>query len=161
MKRPVDLGRRFLALADRDIKTFHLLAAIPDSDDQAVGFHAQQSIEKCIKAVLSVSEIAFRKTHDLVELIDLLRDRGKNLPPDAEALSTLNPFAVTMRYDLFEVEALQRDWMVKTVETVRAWAAHEIEIVERNERSRSESEAAATDDEERPTDSTDGTDSTR
>ena len=57
MKRPVDLGRRFLTLADRDIKTFHLLAAIPDSDDQAVGFHAQQSIEKCIKAVLSVSEI--------------------------------------------------------------------------------------------------------
>jgi hypothetical protein len=74
-----------------------LLAAIPDSDDQAVGFHAQQSIEKCIKAVLSVSEIAFRKTHDLVELIDILRDSGKSLPPDAEALSRLNPFAVTMR----------------------------------------------------------------
>ena len=139
MKRPVDLGRRFLTLADRDIKTFHLLAAIPDSDDQAVGFHAQQSIEKCIKAVLSVSEIAFRKTHDLVELIDLLRDRGKNLPPDAEALGTLNPFAVTMRYDLFEVEALHRDWMIKTVETVRAWAAQEIEIVEQNKRSRGES----------------------
>src|SRR5260370_27434149 len=52
MKHPVDLARRFLALADRDIKTLHLLTAVSDSDDQAIGFHAQQAIEKCLKAVL-------------------------------------------------------------------------------------------------------------
>ena len=78
MKHPVDLARRFLALADRDIKTFNLLSGEKDSDDQAVGFHAQQSIEKCLKAVLSASQLTFRKTHDLVELLDLLRDNGRH-----------------------------------------------------------------------------------
>ena len=77
MKQPLDLARRFLDVADRDLRTLRLLAAAPDSDDEAVGFHAQQSIEKCLKAVLSVNEIAFRQTHDLVELTDLLRDHNK------------------------------------------------------------------------------------
>ena len=63
MKHPVDLARRFLAVADRDIKTLHLLIAASDSDDQAIGFYAQQAIEKCLKAVLSAHQIVFRKTH--------------------------------------------------------------------------------------------------
>ncbi|HEY2382433.1 MAG TPA: hypothetical protein VGK48_14740 [Terriglobia bacterium] len=49
MKHPVDLARRFLVVADRDIKTLHLLIAASDSDDQAVGFHAQQAIEKWLR----------------------------------------------------------------------------------------------------------------
>ena len=129
MKRPLDLARRFLEVADRDIRTFRLLAAAVDSDDEAVGFHAQQSIEKCIKAVLCVNEIAFRKTHDLVELVDLLRDNRKSLPPGVESLDRLNPYAVTLRYDLFDVEpsALERDTVLKTVVDVRSWAEQEIE----------------------------------
>lgn len=129
MKRPVDLARRFLALADRDIKTVHLLAATPDSDNQVIGFHAQQAAEKCMKAVLSLKEIEFRKTHDLVELIDLLRDHGQSLPTESESLGTLNPFAVTLRYDLFEieVESLDRESILRTVEAVRSWAELEVE----------------------------------
>ena len=63
MKQPRDLARRFLDVADRDIRTLRLLAAAPDSDDEAVGFHARQSIEKCLEAVLSVNEIAFSQRH--------------------------------------------------------------------------------------------------
>ena len=46
MKHPVDLARRFLAVADRDIKTLHLLIAASESDDQAIGFHSQPAIER-------------------------------------------------------------------------------------------------------------------
>ena len=136
MKRPLDLARRFLELADRDIRTFQLLAATPDSDDQAVGFHAQQSIEKCIKAVLSAHEIAFRKTHDLVELVDLLRDNGENLPPDVESLDALNPYAVILRYDLFDVEpsALEKDQVLKTVADVRSWVQRELQVCDEKSR---------------------------
>ena len=80
-----------------------------------------------MKAVLSVYQIPFRKTHDLVELLDLLRDKGQTLPPNADSLDTLNPFAVTLRYDLFETEAVGRDWIAKTVTDVRAWAEAEVE----------------------------------
>jgi HEPN domain-containing protein len=130
MKRPLDLGRRYLEVADRDIRTFRLLAAAVGSDDEAVGFHAQQSVEKCIKAVLSVNEIAFRKTHDLAELIDRLRDNQKILPPEVEVLEALNPYAVTLRYDLFDVEpaALNRDRMLKVVADVRSWAEGELAL---------------------------------
>ena len=128
MKRPLDLARRFLAVADRDIRTFRLLAAAADSDDEAVGFHAQQSIEKCLKAVLCVNDIAFRKTHDLAELIDLLRDNEKPLPSDVESLDSLNPYAVTLRYDLLDAEpsALERNEMLQIVADVRSWAEREV-----------------------------------
>jgi HEPN domain-containing protein len=126
MKRPIDLARRFLELADRDIKTFHLLADIPDSDNAAVGFHAQQAVEKCLKAVLSRHEIPFRKTHNLDELIDLLKDHGKKIPPNADGLELLNPFAVTLRYDLIELETLDRDQAREVVGTLRRWAEEQI-----------------------------------
>jgi len=127
MKRPADLARRFLAVADRDIKTLHVLIGAAESDDQAIGFHAQQAIEKCLKAVLSAHQIVFRKTHDLAELLDLLRDKERTLPPNADSIDTLNPFAVTLRYDLFETEAVDRDWIVKAVADVRVWAESEIQ----------------------------------
>ena len=143
MKQPLDLARRFLEVADRDIRTLRLLAAAPDSDDEAVGFHAQQSIEKCLKAVLSANEIAFRKTHDLVELTDLLRDHNKPLPPDVELLDTLNPYAVMLRYDLFDAEpaALERDNVLKIVVEVRSWAEQELHA--HNDKNRSGPERSA------------------
>lgn len=72
MKRPVDLARRFLVLADRDIKTFQKLVHDPEIDDAVIGFHAQQGVEKCLKAVLARHQIALRKVHDLHALLDLL-----------------------------------------------------------------------------------------
>lgn len=125
MKQPIDLARRFLALADRDINTVRLLAGISESDDEAIGFHAQQAVEKCLKAVLALHAVPFRKTHDLIELVDLLRDNELSLPPNAEALDALNPFAVTFRYD-FIVEAMDRQQMQEIVETVRHWAGEQI-----------------------------------
>lgn len=68
MKQPIDLARRFLALADQDIKTFLLLIENDEIADSQIGFHAQQAVEKCLKAVLVLHEVEFRKTHDLDEL---------------------------------------------------------------------------------------------
>ena len=65
MKQPVDLARRFLSLAERDFKAFRKLAGDPEIDDEVVGFHAQQTIEKCLKAVLAKHRFEVRKTHDL------------------------------------------------------------------------------------------------
>jgi HEPN domain-containing protein len=126
MKQPLDLARRFLELAKRDLKTAQLLAASEDSDSQAIGFHSQQSAEKSLKAVLSLHEVEFRKTHDLVELVDLLRDANKPIPQRIDSLADLNPFAVTMRYDLFEIESPDRQQMIATAEAVYIWAEQEL-----------------------------------
>src|SRR5438132_2604691 len=56
-----------------------------------------------------------------------LRDKGRTLPPHADSLDTLNPFAVTLRYDLFEAEPTDRDWIANAAASVRSWAETEVE----------------------------------
>ncbi len=109
MKRPEDLARRFLALADRDIRAFRKLSDDPEIDDEVVGFHAQQAVEKCLKAVLIKHRIEQRKTHDLQRLIDLLTENNLPSPPLRDGIDTLGPFAVELRYDFISTEPLDRE----------------------------------------------------
>jgi len=126
MKQPVDLARAYLKLADRDIKAFDLLSRSQEIDDETVGFHAQQAVEKCLKAVLVLSSIPFRKTHDLQELMDLMIDNNKTLPPNAEKLDALNPYAVLLRYDFIDLKGVDRIAARELVLSVRAWAEKQI-----------------------------------
>jgi HEPN domain-containing protein len=127
MKQPRDLALRFLALADRDMKTCRQLSEISDSDDEAIGFHAQQAIEKCLKAVLAGKAIPFRKTHDLVELVDILKDRLQLAPPHVDVLDQLNPFAVTFRYEFLDLEPVNRSQLLKALGAIRQWAERQID----------------------------------
>jgi len=126
MKQPVDLARAYLKLADRDIKALDLLIGSQEIDDETVGFHAQQAVEKCLKAVLALSAIPFRKTHDLQELMDLLIDNQKALPPNAEKLEILNPYAVLLRYDFIELKGFDRKAANELVAAVRVWTEKQI-----------------------------------
>jgi len=54
--------------------------------DETIGFHAQQAVEKCLKAVLILHEIEFRKTHNLDELVDLLKEHTLPQPPNTDGL---------------------------------------------------------------------------
>ena len=122
MKRPADLARRFLLLADRDIKTFRKLVHDRDIDDAVIGFHAQQAVEKCLKAVLARHQVVIRKVHDLHALLDLLTDHHLPSPPLREEIVELNPFAVILRYELMETEALDRPLAERILDAVRRWA---------------------------------------
>ena len=44
-------AQRLLRLALRDRDTFELLLPLPQASVAAIGFHAQQSIEKALKAI--------------------------------------------------------------------------------------------------------------
>ncbi|MDT5061738.1 MAG: hypothetical protein QOH63_2197 [Acidobacteriota bacterium] len=74
------------------------LQALNDPNYDAVCFHAQQRIEKYLKARLQESGIPFGKTHDLSALLDLIlpvEAAWNNLRADLNALAV---FAVTYRY---------------------------------------------------------------
>ena len=79
-----------------------------------------------LKAVLSLHQILFRKTHDLGELFDLMSDAGKPTPPEANEIDFLNPFAVSFRYDLIDLETFDRNQAKALVEKVRNWATTQI-----------------------------------
>lgn len=68
--------------------------------ESILGFHAQQAIEKLIKALLSSLSVPFQLTHDLEKLRALLAAAGETLPATPLSLSDLTDYAVVYRYDL-------------------------------------------------------------
>ena len=127
MKQPIDLARKFLATAQRDMRAFDVLANENSVADESVGFHAQQVVEKCLKAVLALHRVEFRKVHDLDTLLDLFAQNGLPTPPDPDSLDELNPYAVFLRYDLVEAQSLDRPKTRATIQNVFAWAKSLVE----------------------------------
>ncbi|MGJ3248491.1 MAG: HEPN domain-containing protein [Elainellaceae cyanobacterium] len=64
----------------------------------AVFFHAQQCIEKYLKACLQEANIAFSKTHDLASLLDLLLPTIPDWASLRPTLDALTVYAVEFRY---------------------------------------------------------------
>jgi len=100
--KDLEHSRLMLAAAERDIKA---LRAMKDKDafaDEIFGFHAQQAVEKGLKAWLSATGTAYPKTHDLEELLALLKESGADAAARYSALADLTDFSVQFRYDSFE-----------------------------------------------------------
>ena len=100
MNRSLEYARAMLAKAREDQRIVEALAGQAGIPAWGVGFHAQQAVEKSLKAVLSSRSIHHPRTHDLALLLDLLREARVALPPDADILPSLTPFAVEQRYPL-------------------------------------------------------------
>ena len=116
------IAQLLLESASQDLAACRLLSASAGIGDAVVGFHAQQAVEKSLKAVLSAHRIEFRRSHDLVTLLDLLQDNQIAPPPEADWLDELNPYAVEARYGTINPEGLDRDHAVRVTEHVLAWA---------------------------------------
>ena len=118
--------RLMLAKAADDQEAMRVLAASPRPLVSIIGFHAQQSVEKRLKALLSFRRIAFPKTHDLEQLLDQLEGSGLSVPEEIQGAAALSPYAVHMRYTEItpgrenpeEVASLLR-----IAEDVRLWVA--------------------------------------
>lgn len=128
MPRPIDQPRRLLALAKRDIVSFHALSSHPEVDISATGFFAQQSVEKCLKAVALHHSVVFRRTHDVDELVDALIQHQVAMPFPPDHFSVLNPFAVILRYEETPCVSLSLASICELVELAYQWAQDEITI---------------------------------
>lgn len=98
MKRRPDV-LEWVNKAEQDYDTAEVMSRrrkkpVPD----IVGFHAQQCVEKYLKAVLVLKKIQFPKTHDLVELLEILLSSEPLLEVLRSDLRILNPFSVQFRY---------------------------------------------------------------
>jgi HEPN domain-containing protein len=94
------------------------------SPDEVIGFHAQQAVEKLLKAALSQRQVAFKKTHDLVQLLNLLNASGTVAPHDVAESRRLGPYAVAFRYEDISDESapiLDRTWVAHCVQKTREW----------------------------------------
>ncbi len=64
----------------------------------AICFHAQQCAEKYLKARLCEAELSFRKTRDLVVLLDSVLHVEPEWEGFREKLAYLSDFAISFRY---------------------------------------------------------------
>jgi len=135
MKPHLEEAWRSLRLADRDIKAFEILKEEPEAHLSIVCFHAQQAVEKSLKAVLFSRQIEFERIHDLVQLAQLLRGRGVIAPLSDDELRRLNPCAVTFRYDDVEIALLTREDAANWVTDMRRWAEEQVSAATGSEES--------------------------
>jgi HEPN domain-containing protein len=109
--------------ADEDATAVREFAGNHRIADSVIGFHAQQAIEKWLKAVIAATGRKVERTHDLDLLIEKARDAGRELPVDADRVTALIQYAVPFRYDdLLNSDPLDRDDAVALVESVGVWA---------------------------------------
>lgn len=122
-------GLKLLERAKGDSHVSATLAADSGSPPWSVGLHAQQAVEKAIKAVLAHRAIQYPFTHDILLLVELLGANGIPAPPKSEDLVLLTPFAAAWRYDdpLQESAAIDYDWVLGRAEETVAWAEALIE----------------------------------
>jgi HEPN domain-containing protein len=112
-----------LESARRDAVAFFKLVQDSDVHDSIIGFHAQQAVEKALKAALFKRAVPVPRTHRIGDLLDTLHDAGIGDPPHADSLDELNPYAVQARYGTLESEPLDRAVAAVRLTAVMAWAS--------------------------------------
>ena len=127
----IEEARQALRLADRDIAAFETLRKDSDIHLSIICFHAQQGIEKSLKAVLFSRQKEFRRTHDLVELSNIVRQCGLVLPVSDDSLLRLTPFAVSFRYDEMDYESVSVSEVADCLTAVRSWAETQVSEAEK------------------------------
>ena len=99
--RDPEHAKMMLALARKDLRAVLLMAANDNFDIEIFGFHAQQAVEKSLKAWLSFLGIEYPRTRDLNLLIKLLEQNKEILPKQLHILVKLTDFAVQYRYESY------------------------------------------------------------
>lgn len=126
MSEKPDLPGDLLALAREDLASAEALDKAEHVSDSPVGFHAQQAVEKALKAVISSRDSEFPFTHDLGLLMQLCEDAGFELPADLAEADRLTPYAAAIRYGLGNPEAVAAKSALRWAALAIEWADSKI-----------------------------------
>lgn len=116
-----------MTAARSDLRAARLLAADTQQSGDVIGFHAQQAVEKAIKAVIVGSEAPIPYTHDLGFLLDILAEHTTAVPASVADADWLTPWAVAARYGASD-SALDREAAVLVADEAVAWAGATIAV---------------------------------
>ena len=94
----LEFARRWLVRAEHDIITAKQTLLLLDGPTDTPCFHAQQAIEKALKALLTANQVVFSRTHDLLRVLDLALPLMPNLDRYREQFADMEAYAVNVRY---------------------------------------------------------------
>ncbi|HPO16833.1 MAG TPA: HEPN domain-containing protein [Candidatus Hydrogenedentes bacterium] len=97
MKDKADLVRGWLKKAESDLTAMN--ASFHAGALDAACFHAQQAVEKCLKAFLIFHSIDFPYTHNLSKLVEHCITIDPSFGEIVSLVEPLTPYAVETRYD--------------------------------------------------------------
>jgi HEPN domain-containing protein len=104
MSRETEFAVKWLRKASHDLVTARQTLLLEDCPTDTISFHAQQAIEKSLKAILTFLNIEFPRTHDLVLLMNLLSNTEYNFESFKRDFAEISGYSVSTRYpdDFFE-----------------------------------------------------------
>ncbi|MBI4027256.1 MAG: HEPN domain-containing protein [Verrucomicrobia bacterium] len=110
----------WICKAENDLKNaIHTLKLGKDCPTDTVCFHAQQCVEKYVKALLVFKGVDFPKTHDLERLVSLLPVPVR-LSHTVEEQGKLTDYATHARYPGWsEIPLAEARWAVRTARRIR------------------------------------------
>ena len=112
MKPPEDEVRRltgeWLEKAELDFRAAFRLSSESEFRDIVV-FHCQQAAEKFLKALLTLRQTEFPKTHVIRRLLILLEPTDRELAAELAEAVWLSPFGADIRYPGERAETLPGD----------------------------------------------------
>lgn len=99
---------RYLRIAQADLEEAQRMLALSGFRDSSIGFRLQQACEKALKSWIYSKGSQAPFTHDLVALMDWLKETGANMS-EFVPIADLSSFAVQTRYDDI-VDIRSPDW---------------------------------------------------
>ena len=116
VKSDTDHARQLLAMAETDHTALTNMLDAQKFPEQIFGFHAQQAVEKALKAWISLLRRPYPKTHDVSVLVGTLREAGADLS-SFQRLEDYTVFAVQYRYESYDMndEPLDRHNVVQEI----------------------------------------------
>ncbi|MEW6482856.1 MAG: HEPN domain-containing protein [bacterium] len=89
-----------------------------------VCFHFQQSAEKYLKAFIIAHQLEFRAIHNLLELLEICREKEEITEEIEEACRYLNQFYIDTRYPVHWPSHYDKETAIKAkdmTEEIREW----------------------------------------
>lgn len=115
----IEHARALLAMAAKDLRALKGMADAENFADEIFGFHAQQAVEKSLKAWIAALGAEYPLTHNIARLLAILEDLGVRVEPLWD-LAEYTAFAVEFRYGAMvdEEEPLNRNEVINRVQAL-------------------------------------------
>ena len=126
-------ARALLEAAERDYSALRGMKDTTVFADEIFGFHAEQAVEKLLKALLALLGQTYPATHDLARLVDMLKEHDVEAARFDE-LVEYTPYAVQFRYDVSDpgTMPLDRDTAIQRVKVLLEDVQRRLEDIKRS-----------------------------
>ena len=115
----LDHAGELLSMAGKDLKALRGMTDTDTFAEEVFGFHAQQTVEKALKAWVAALGEEYPLTHSIATLLSKLDDLGRDVAGLWD-LTKYNAFAVQLRYEVVDVDEppLDRQTTIASVQAL-------------------------------------------